>query len=223
MRRRQLLCPEMATAIKEGARESNSKKILHNIAKKLIARSHKKRIVCKSLGVSRKLNCSPRKVKRQPKYDVKLVHLLYVRDDVSRTMPSKRYATKVGPGYLMQMSVMAAHHKYKAEYPVQHISYSKFAELRPKNVQLLSLKYREYCSCIYCINVRYKLLSVSKVVTDKSKKKTHESDIMDMLLCPKNDNQRFHGIQCVNDMCIKCNDKTARLYNYYSFAEDTLK
>ena len=223
MRRRQLLCPEMATAIKEGARESNSKKILHNIAKKLIARSHKKRIVCKSLGVSRKLNCSPRKVKRQPKYDVKLVHLFYVREDVSRTMPSKRYATKAGPGYLMQMSVMAAHHKYKAEYPVQHISYSKFAELRPKNVRLLSLKYREYCSCIYCINVRYKLLSVSKVVTDKSKKKTHESDIMDMLLCPKNDNQRFHGIQCVNDMCIKCNDKTARLYNYYSFAEDTLK
>lgn len=139
----------------------------------------------------------------------------YKRDDIARLTPGKRYATKDGPGYLMQVSVAAARSKYLAEHPSCSVSLGKFAELRPKNVRKLSKAHREYCCCVYCVNVRYKLLTLSRSVKDTTKKKTSESQVSDIFLCPKSDAARYHKPDCINGSCDDCKDYMTTIQGYY--------
>jgi len=49
-------------------------------------------------------------------------------------MPGKRYATKDGPGYMMQVSLKEAHCTYLAEHQAKCVSLGKIAALRAKNI-----------------------------------------------------------------------------------------
>ncbi|CAC5383832.1 unnamed protein product [Mytilus coruscus] len=119
------------------------------------------------------------------------------QEDISRLVPQKCFATTEGPGYLMQVSIMAAHSKFTAEYG-RTVSLSKFAQDRPRNVRKFAMSHREYCVCVYCINVRYKLLSLSRAVMDPCKKKYSEGDIFDIVLCAKGDADSYHKPECIN-------------------------
>ncbi|WAR24882.1 hypothetical protein MAR_038551 [Mya arenaria] len=133
-----------------------------------------------------------------------------MREDISRILPQKRYATKDGNGYAMQVSLKAAHSKY-FENPTKAVSLGKFAALRKRNIS-----FREYCCCVYCINVRYKMLSLTKAMADPEKmKSTNEMDIPNIVLCPKRDGQQFHDPACINGICKDCNSHMRSLSEYY--------
>ncbi|CAC5420906.1 unnamed protein product [Mytilus coruscus] len=144
--------------------------------------------------------------KKTPRINESKIKDFFKREDISRLVPQKRFATKEGPGYLMQVSIMAAHSKFTAEYG-RTVSLSKFAQVRPRNVRKLAMSHREYCVCVYCINVRYKLLSLSRAVMDPCKKKYSEGDIFDIVLCAKGDADSYHKPECINGTCKHCSHK----------------
>jgi hypothetical protein len=77
---------------------------------------------------------------------------------------------KGGAGLFHASVIKATHAKYLAENETETVCLSKFAERRPRNVCKLSMTHREYCVCVYCINIRYKLLALARIETDLSKK-----------------------------------------------------
>lgn len=91
----------------------------------------------------------------------------------------------------------------------------KFASLRPKNVRKLNRSHREYCVCPYCINIRFKLLTISRATKDPQKKRTHERDLFPIILCPKGDNDKYHKPSCISGECTKCKNYQQTLEQYY--------
>lgn len=116
----------------------------------------------------------------------------------------------------MSVSILAAHSKYLAENPGQVVSLSSFANLRPKNVHKLTPKQREFCCCVYCMNICYNFLTLSRALVTKVKKKNNERDIFEILLCKKADSARFHARSCIDGSCRKCSDYLKTLIDYYS-------
>ena len=143
------------------------------------------------------------RIRRKSKVDVIGIKKFYLREDRSRILPKKRYATKDGPGYSMQVSIEAAHLKYTSENPGKQVSLSKFASLRSKNVRKINTSHRNYCACVYCINVRFKLLTLSRAVSNSMRKQKNEGDLLDIILCPKGDNDKFHEPDCISASCKK--------------------
>ncbi|KAK3786984.1 hypothetical protein RRG08_052617 [Elysia crispata] len=75
----------------------------------------------------------------------------YLKAEVSRVLPHKRYATKKGPEYMMTVTIKLAHKMFCDE--IRHkVSLSLFAKLRPRNVRKLGGVTVETCLCIYCTN-----------------------------------------------------------------------
>ncbi|XP_052084922.1 uncharacterized protein LOC127722119 [Mytilus californianus] len=196
---------------------SEGKSALKTIAKSLVHES--KRFLSKQLALNRRtITRVISKMGKQKGTTVgkEGIQNFYKREDIARILPQKRFATKDGPGYGMQISVKAAHSKYLAENHAKPVSLGKFAALRPKNVRKLAASHREYCACVYCVNIRYKLLVLSRTVKDSSKKKTCEKDILDILLCNKSDNEHFHKCQCINGECSICNNYNRKLQLFYN-------
>ena len=67
------------------------------------------------------------------------VQEFYKREDISREMPSRRFTTKAGSAYFMQISVKSAFKIFKKENEEISISLTRFQMLRPPRVKLLSL------------------------------------------------------------------------------------
>lgn len=157
-----------------------------------------------------------RSLKRRSRIDVLGIQKFYMREDISQVLPNKRFATKDGPGYIMQVPIRVAHAKYLNENPSNRVSIGKFASLRKKNVRKLTKTHRNYCCCVFCMNIRFKLLTLSRSVTQTSKKKVNECDLQEITLCPKGHNERFHDPACINGTCEKCNDYKKTLDEFYS-------
>lgn len=153
-------------------------------------------------------------LKRKSRVDVKSIQKFYLREDISRVLPQKKYATKDGPGYAMQVSIKAAHAKYTFENNSK-VSLGKFASLRKRNVRLLSQSHRDFCCCPYCTNIKFKLLTLSRTSSEQQCKKTHENDVVDILLCPKSDSEQFHDPKCINGECNHCSDYAKSLQEFY--------
>ena len=201
---------------------NESKPVLKRIAARLLEqRKASKRRLCRFLHIGRNTNLKTRKRKHIAMYNREQIIAFYKREDISRTMPQKRYATKNGPGYLLQHSILGAFKKYKKIHIYEQISYSTFAKLRPTNVRLLSPKYREYCVCVYCVNIRYKVLTLSRHACTTQKYK-HEEELYDNLLCSKSSQMRFHNLNCIEGKCDTCKDHRKRLYDLYKFNDTTL-
>ena len=119
-----------------------------------------------------KKSCNFRMVKtfRKSKVDVAGIQKFYLQEDISRVLPQRRYATKDGPGYVMHISMDAAHCTYLVEIPTKSVSLETFAALWKRNVHLLSTSHRECCCCVYCcVNVLYKMLCLSRALNDPNK------------------------------------------------------
>ena len=196
-----------------------AKQAIYSVAQILVKRA-RKTVVCKAFGISKNVDFSKLKYKARGSAALQSkVRKFYKREDISRTLPMKRYATKHGACQLMQCSLLSAHSKFSSENTDLLLSYSTFAKLRPDNVKLMSTKYRQNCECVYCVNIRYKLATLSNLV-DNEKKQSHESDLMDMTLCNKTD--KFHNVKCVAKQCNTCKDYETSLRQYYNFTADQL-
>ena len=111
---------------------------------------------------------------------------------MSRVLPDKRYTTKLGPGYVMQITLRRAYDTFQKDFPNTTMSFSYFAKLRPKNVKILSQKYHDTCLCIYCANVKYKVNILKNLHNQKKWSGSaiqDEYQLVDALLCPMGENQ----------------------------------
>lgn len=126
-----------------------------------------------------------------------------MREDISREMPSKRFALKSGSGFLMQIAVKSAFNIFKKKNPNTKVGLTTFQLLRPRRVRLLSLKHREVCLCPYCMNIKYKVCALNRAVSDQKLdiliKLEDEKALVDMLLCTKEG--RFYNYDCAFGMC----------------------
>lgn len=52
-------------------------------------------------------------------------------------------------------------------------------------------------------------------MSDKAKKFHNEQEILQILLCPKGDSERFHSVDCLSGKCKKCSDYTSTLKQFY--------
>ena len=179
------------------------------------------RLLAKEFGLNRKTVSRIKFTKhRKNRIDPNVVKEFFFREDISRVMPGKRYATKLGPGYLLQVPLQSAFELFKSVHPNLKIGFSKFASLRPKNVRLLNNSHREYCVCVYCINVRYKVLCLDRITTDRNKKLITELKLLDVISCPKSDNERFHHHACIEGNCQKCKNVKQSLEEYYKLPKE---
>lgn len=159
-------------------------------------------------------------LRRKTKINVERIKEFYLKPDISRVVPQRRYATKDGPGYFLQMSIKESHSKYVQNYD-DSVSFSTFAALRPKNVRKLNSTHREYCVCGYCLNVRQKLLVLERAVPQSScHKQINETEIFNILLCAKPFSERYHDRKCVDGQCTKCQNYSSTLQERYRTIPD---
>ena len=160
---------------------------------------------------------------RNPRKDrvaIETVQQFYYRDDISREMPDKRYCTKAGPGFLMQITLGSTFQIFRREYPKIKIGLKKFMAIRPKNVRKLSLKHRRSCLCPYCANLKYKVMALNKIVHGKVE---DERAFLNTLMCPR-EGTRFHAYECIFGKCKTCKDVKSTIYKDYQevLALDTI-
>jgi hypothetical protein len=92
------------------------------------------------------------------------VQAFFARDDISRCMPGKNDAIKVG-GERKQVRILNdylinLHEKFLMENRDKKISFSGFCKLRPKNIKTTSLLSRNTCLCTLHQNMALKLKSL---------------------------------------------------------------
>lgn len=203
---------------KEGMAAS---KLLAITARKIKLRASS-RLLSSSLGLNKKTilrshNIGVGRVSRRDKLTkrtVEMVQKFFKTEHISRPLPQKRYATKAGPGYVLQIALKAAYLLFKKEYPNIKIGYTKFTLLRPKNVRLLSAMLHDVCMCPYCLNLKYKLLSLNRLVSSQLKV-SDERDFLNVLLCKKSDGARYHRAECVWGNCTECKSYGATINQFY--------
>ncbi|WAR09173.1 hypothetical protein MAR_019131 [Mya arenaria] len=140
------------------------------------------------------------------------VNHFFIREDIATPLPQKRYASKHGPGYVMQVTLLVAFTLFKKENPDCRIGLTKFTALRPKNVRLLTTRHWNYCVCLICQNVSYRLKTLNRFLPEKIK---DFNQLLDVILCPKSDAQRFHSVNCLFRSCDKCKDTKSKLLSFF--------
>ena len=183
---------------------------LHKDEKEKVARAAVKSKLGSARTVSRVFGISRRLLSRKKSRDdevqlrkLEKVKAFYIRSDVSRVIPKKRYGKKSGPCYVLQMTLKAAYALFShIQSPV--VSFSTFCKLRPKQVLLQKHNIREYCLCPYCQNIKYKLMALkhARALPDNI---TSEKSLVEAILCPKGDNE-YCGAECIRRECNQCSD-----------------
>lgn len=210
---------------KEGMK---SVKLLIQAAKKIKQRATS-RLLSKEFGLNRKtiLKAGNSRIPRSDKIsanDYKLINDFFKMEHISRPLPQKRYASKHGPGYILQITLTSAFKIFQQEYPNVKIGYAKFCMLKPKNIRLVTSMPNEVCLCPYCLNVKYKILCINGLVSrfqlSDSLKVSDEREFLNVLLCTKSDGLRYHDATCVMGKCKDCGNLSTTIRNYYKTLTD---
>ncbi|XP_060564531.1 uncharacterized protein LOC132723774 [Ruditapes philippinarum] len=202
-KRKLLTCNVLMHEIYEAKKASGQKKVnsIHRIISGKVAKkyrclksiSHGTKVSRRSLARTFDKNIINRKERRQSLSKVveKSVVEFLSREDNCRTQPGKSDAkkvenhkdkqqTKVLTDYLKNL-----HDKYKAENPMNKISLSTFARLRPTNILLASFISRNTCQCIHHQNMALKVQSLRKAgvrISDNPENLIVHKDDMEQLL-----------------------------------------
>ena len=140
----------------------------------------------------------------------------FLREDISRQLPQKRFVTKAGPGHLMQMTVAAAYTLFIKENKGIKVGLTSFKKARPKNVKIMSTHKSNHvnCLCVYCTNVSFKLSSLNRYAS-KDKRVQGERGLVEVILCQKSESARFNRPECIQGTCENCfNYKKTLQENY---------
>lgn len=202
---------DLIDTIKDLRKDKKGAKAIRLLASKLKARAS--RTALQKLGLPRTKSASKN---RKPSgiftARKKAITNFFLRTDVSRILPSKKFATKAGAGRMLEMTLSQAMEMYNEQHPnLQVKSLSYFRNCKPKNVRLLTTNLREYCCCVYCVQIRLKLRALNKL---KPGSMTSEYQISENLLCPKSSKDRFYKIDCVYGRCTACCDIKEKLLTY---------
>lgn len=149
------------------------------------------------------------------------IRKFYMREDISKPLPCCRYATKLGAAYVLQSTLASAFNQFKEEFPQIQVGFTKFTLLRPKQVKILTSKFRDYCVCSCCANIMLKLSVVNKIIP-KEERIQDEDDVIMKILCPKQNN-KFHLKECLLGHCDNCKDYKETLRNIIGNHQNQLK
>lgn len=139
-----------------------------------------------------------------------LVKDFYLMDSVSRQLPGKKdfIIIKLESGMkekyqkrVMLTTVEEAYLEFIALHPQQKLCKSKFFELRPKFVLLLSQTPHNVCCCIYCSNFEFLFEALKPFLNEKY---ASYDDFLMQFLCGKEFN-------CANHSCETCLDYETKL------------
>jgi hypothetical protein len=153
----------------------------------------------------------------------KTVHDYFFTEEISKPMPHRRYTTKWGAGYIMQVTLATSYKMFCSAYPEHKIGFSKFVTLRPRNVRIISKTHWRYCVCTTCQNIQSKLTCLNGAATRAGMSNLRIKDaenLLECLLCAKSTNNRFHKLECIQRTCIKCKNQDKTLKNVYKPLQD---
>ena len=114
----------------------------------------------------------------------------------------------------MRFSYMETFKLFRIENPDITISFMKFYTLRPKNIKPLRNTPMLGCLCVYCLNVKLKLIKL------KIPEITDEYSLYDSLICKKGENQEFRNSKCIFNDCNKCSDWENKILSLVSHKLD---
>ena len=188
-------------------------KVPHVIAKVVQQMSPRKRKsileICDHLVKRRKLDNETRKRRSDAISDVnvKLIEEFYMSDDISRMCPGRKdYITvKIDGGKehrqkrLLLYNISEVYELFKRESIFQ-VGLSKFASLRPLNVQPITLYDHEVCVCKYHENITLLLDGLHNVLPLAH---TKPEDLLLSTVCDVQDPK------CMDRLCSKCEVKKA--------------
>ena len=235
------LCPdesqdilkETVANIKEHREKRKLQNALVSTAQKLTNKASD-RAISRSLQVNRKMTSRIRKYgltriahkNKLSNEHKKVVKDFFQRDDISRQLPDKRYATKHGAARVMQLTLKGAYTLFKKQHPGIKIGFTMFTVCRPPNVRLLNtISHKDVCMCPYCLNVSYKVQALNRVVTTSGKspdmKIQDEREFVDKLLCQIQEGETFHRLDCVAMKCTKCSSYSTRIQEHYKELDKT--
>ena len=132
------------------------------------------------------------------------IQAFYEQDDISRMCPGKKEtkSIKTATGHALRqkryliMNVNEAYQLYK-ENSLMKVGRSKFSELRPDHVTLISDKDQNVCMCQYQENLTMLLAGIAKVCILVP---ISPYDIVKEICCEIDENH----IKCINRQCEDC-------------------
>jgi hypothetical protein len=155
---------------------------------------------------------------RLPVNWVRKARSYFFREEVSKPLPNRRYTTKYGPGYVMQISLKTCFRMFRVAEPEVKIGFTTFTTLRPRNVRLVGKNQWIYCVCTVCQNIRYKLSSLNATASRDGKRDVRLNgfdDVLQTVLCKKSDNERYHKMECIKRSCEACKDQGEKIKEHY--------
>lgn len=219
-KRIKLLKADLCESIEEVRNEPGGMKTMRLLATKL--KNKASRRCLKTIGLPRQAKKKSKKDQGKFSQRKKAIQKFFLKPEISRILPSKKFTTKAGEGRMLQMTLKRALMLYNEDnpkLPVKSVPY--FRSCKPKNVRLLNLKLREYCACVYCVQVRLKLRSLNALKVAGKSEMQAEQDVPDAILCPKSTNNRFHEMKCIYGECSECGDLGKKLESVYRDVDKT--
>ena len=158
------------------------------------------------------------KVKVMSQETIDAIVTFFGRDDISRVTGCVRESTKkYGPRRYMNFSFSMAYRIFKAENPTMKVSFSKFHFLKPFNIRLLSKTPLVSSLCVYCQNVKLKLLKLN------IPNLTSEYELFCKFTCKRKEGETFSDAKCISKACPKCKNWETALRQQISNVNDMNK
>ncbi|CAC5409077.1 unnamed protein product [Mytilus coruscus] len=197
------------------------KEFLSQFSNSLSQKPEFRKVFCMATGIRRKylsedyIKPKPKKRRKDAtsKQTTDAVKIFFKSETHSATISDKKSVKKdLQEKHVLMMSQKSLWSKWNTENQTQ-LSFSKFCELRPKNVLTQGHRKLYQCLCEYCENVKLKLIAINRFMAHDHPelKFTDEFDAVNKTLCPKLEAERFHKRDCIDRKCAECG--TSKLRN----------
>ena len=139
--------------------------------------------------------------KKRGKYtdgDINCIKKFYISDNISRPnngQISKRLNETIR---YMSMTIKQAHDEYNIKYPNAQVRIGFFYQNKPKHVKVLNKTPFKECACVYCTNVRLKLIALGIPGINV------EMELYKRLTCDKT--SKYRNKECIFRECNDCKD-----------------
>lgn len=189
------------------------RRIKRNLPKEREKQLEVVKIIAKDLDLDLKVEEDNRIISRQRHYflDIpELVKEFYLLDSVSRQLPGKKdvitLKSKSGVKEQFQKRVLLttieeAYQEFTSLHPQHQIGKSKFFELRPRFVLLMSQTPHNVCCCVYCCNLQYIFDALKPYFSVEI---ANFDDFYTKFLCARN-------FECAIGSCEECYDFSDKL------------
>ena len=120
---------------------------------------------------------------------------------------------------LMTLTLIDAYRLFCKENITTKLGYTSFKKLRPKDV-LVRPKFQINCACTYCTNVNLVLSAINRRVRQSTSTNKPDSirnvyKLINLVLCDKDVDNRFHNYKCIQGLCSICQDTSSTIHHYY--------